>query len=58
MVFHADLYQCRYTLAAKTHHALLLAALLCRTWFSVFLFSDKTSVEQIFTKNAVLLEKA
>ena len=27
MVFHADLYQCRYALAAKAHHALLLPAL-------------------------------
>lgn len=27
MVFHADLYQRRYALASKAHHALLLAAL-------------------------------
>lgn len=27
MIFHTDLYQCRFMLVAKVHHALLLAAL-------------------------------
>lgn len=54
-VFHTVVYQCIYVLAAEAHPSLLLAGL--QNLFSVFLSSNKTSVEQILNKISVLLEK-